>query len=114
MANTVELYSTKSFTIYKELSFKDQSLDIEKAKVVATTELLRVLPTWTSKQVKIRKGTHQYDAEVLSWPTVKSFIKSGVIKVISADYEREFNVPKDKPKTLKKSSSLEALVPDEN
>ena len=116
MAQKVELYSQKSFTVYKELSFKDQSLDIEKAKVVNTTELIRVLPTWGNHKVKIKKGAHSYDADVLSWPTVRSFIKSGMIKVISADYDKEFGVQKQTKtaKTPTKGQSLESLVPDEN
>lgn len=114
MANKIELYSSKTFTVYKELSFVDKSLDIEKAKVVNTGELIRVLPTWTSKKAKIKKGTHQYDAEVLTWPTIRSFIKSGTIKVISGDYEKEFNVPAPKKSKTSKSESLESLVPKED
>jgi hypothetical protein len=113
MSKQVELYSDKSFTVYKELSFVDKSLDIEKAKVIATTELIRILPTWTSKSVKIRKGTHAYAEEVLSWPTIKQFIKQRVIKVISGDYEEDSVDPKPQKivKPTKEHQSLEDLVP---
>jgi hypothetical protein len=114
MSNKVELFSTKTFTVYKELSFVDKSLDIEKAKIVNTGELIRVLPTWTSVKAKIKKGTHQYDVEVLSWPTVRGFIKQGIIKVISGDYEKEFNVAPEKKTKVTKGQSLESLVPEEN
>lgn len=116
MANKVELYSSKTFSVYKELSFKDQSLDIEKSKIVNTAELIRVLPTWHTTRVKIRKGTFQYDADVLNWPTVRGFIKQGIIKVISGNYEEEFktNSLKEKAKKGAKSQSLESLVPDED
>jgi len=114
MASKVELYSSKTFTVYKELSFVDKSLDIEKAKVVNTGELIRVLPTWASKKTKIKKGTHLYEAEVLTWPTVRGFIKQGIIKVISGDYQKEFNVPEPKKAKASKGQSLESLVPEEN
>lgn len=114
MANKVELYSSKTFTVYKELSFVDKSLDIEKAKVVNTGELIRVLPTWQSKKVKIRKGTYQYESDILKWPTVRGFIKQGIIKVISGDYEKEFNVQQPKKTKAPKTQSLESLVPEEN
>lgn len=113
MSKQVELYSAKSFTIYKDLTFVDKSLDIEKAKVIATTELIRILPTWTSKNVRIRKGTHMYDADVLNWPTIKQFIKQRLIKVISGDFEEESVEPKLQKvtKTTKEHQSLEDLVP---
>lgn len=110
----VELYSSQTFSVYKELSFVDKSLDIEKAKVVNTTELIRVLPTWQSTRVKIRKGTHLYEADILTWPTVRGFIKQGTIKVISGDYDKEYlTKPAPKPKASKQQS-LESLVPEEN
>lgn len=115
MANKIELYSQKTFTVYKDLSFKDQSLDIEKSKVVNTSELIRVLPTWQSTKVQIRKGTHQYDADVLNWPTVRSFIRSGAVKLISSNFEDDFATTQPKKtKTAIKGQSLESLVPDEN
>lgn len=110
----VELYSSQNFSVYKELSFVDKSLDIEKAKVVNTTELIRVLPTWQSTRVKIRKGTHMYDADILTWPTVRGFIKQGTIKVISGDYDAEFNKPQPKKPRATKQQSLESLVPEDN
>jgi hypothetical protein len=114
MSTQIELYCDKTFTVYKDLTFKDQSLDIEKSKVVNTTELIRVLPTWTSTKVKIRKGTHAYDAEVLTWPTIRQFIKQRVIKVISGDFnDDEPTEPRvAKPtKTAKAQQALEDLVP---
>ena len=114
MANKVELYSSKTFTVYKELSFVDKSLDIKEAKVVNTGELIRVLPTWTSKKVKIRKGTFAYDGDVLNWPTVRGFIKQGIIKVISSDYNVELDAasPK-KPTKPVKGATLDSLVPND-
>jgi hypothetical protein len=110
----VELYCDRSFTVYKELTFVDKSLDIEKAKVVATTELIRVLPTWTSTQVKIRRGNHSYDAEILKWPTIKQFISQKVIRVISGDItedDEEQEVIKQ-PVKKQKTQSLEDLAPE--
>jgi len=113
MSNQVELFCDKTFTIYKDLTFVDKSLDIEKSKIVNTTELIRVLPTWQSTKVKIRKGTHAYPAEVLTWPTVKQFIKQRVIKVISGDFDEETPEPKvtKTTKAPKPQQSLEELVP---
>lgn len=114
MNTQVELYCDQTFTVYKDLTFKDQSLDIEKSKVVNTTELIRVLPTWTSTKVRIRKGTHAYDAEVLTWPTIRQFIKQRVIRVISGDFiDDEPTEPKaaKTTKTAKPQQSLEDLVP---
>jgi hypothetical protein len=110
----VELYCDRSFTVYKELTFVDKSLDIEKAKVVATTELIRVLPTWTSTQVKIKRGNHSYDAEILKWPTIKQFISQKVIRVISGDItedDEEQEVIKQ-PVKKQKTQSLEDLAPE--
>lgn len=80
------IFSTSTFNVYKELSFVDKSLDIEKAKVVATAQLIRVLPTFTTTNVKIRKGDHVYDETILTWPTIKQFIKQGVLRITSADH----------------------------
>ncbi len=114
MAKQIELYSSKTFTVYKELSFVDKSLDIEKSKIVNTSEMIRVLPTWTSKKAKIKRGTHSYDADVLTWPTVRSFIKAGTIKVISEDYEKEFTKPTKVSTKQTSKTSLESLVPEDN
>lgn len=114
MSTQVELYCDNTFTVYKDLTFKDQSLDIEKSKVVNTTELIRVLPTWTSTKVRIRKGTHAYDAEVLTWPTIRQFIKQRVIKVVSGDLpdlEPKTTKTTKTTKTSKAQQSLEDLVP---
>jgi hypothetical protein len=110
----VELYCDKSFTVYKELTFVDKSLDIEKAKVIATTELIRVLPTWTSNHVKIRKGSHLYDSDILKWPTIKQFISQRVIKLISGDIEDDEEQPEQVKVVAKKpkAQSLEDLVPE--
>ena len=114
MAKQVELFSKNTFNVYKELSFVDKSLDIEKAKVVATTELIRVLPTFTTNKIKIRKGTHFYDASIMEWPTIKSFIKQGVIRVLSAYQEDEPEKPSKKvaPKKVK-TQSLNDIVPED-
>lgn len=82
----VELFSSHAMRVYKELSFVDKSLDIEKAKIVATQQLMRVQPTFTSTVVKIKKGQGLYDAAILDWPTIKSFVKQGVIRILSPEY----------------------------
>lgn len=92
----IELYATATFNVYKELSFEDKSLDIEKAKVIATQNLIKVLPTFTMNVVKIRKGSHMYDESIIQWPTIKQFIKQGVIKPVGfklSDYEKKVEEP---------------------
>ena len=80
------IFSNTTFNVYKELSFVDKSLDIEKAKVVATAQLIRVLPTFTTNKVQVKKGDHSYDAKILDWPTIRQFIKQGVLRITSADH----------------------------
>jgi len=114
MSREVELFSKNTFNVYKELAFADKSLDIEKAKVMATQNLIKVMPTFTTNKVKIRKGTHFYDASVLKWPTIKAFIKQGVIRVLSSYQEEEpEKTPKKTIAKKVKAGSLGDLVPED-
>lgn len=107
--NKIELNSTNTFTVYKELSFADRSIDVTNAKIVAADNLLRVYPTFIETGVVIRRGTHKYDKEILGWSTIKSFIRKGIIRPINFNFEEELakleaaNEPskKEKKKALK-------------
>lgn len=39
---------------------------------------LNVAPLWTRTAVKIRKGKHQYPAEIADWPSVKVLEEKGI------------------------------------
>lgn len=76
---TIQLTSKTSFTVYKELTFIDKSIDLEKAKVVVSENLMKIQPDFINTGILIKKGTHSYDEKVMTYPTVRNFIKKGVI-----------------------------------
>lgn len=109
--NRIRLSSQAAFVVYKGLSFEDKSLDIEKAKIVSTAQLIRVLPTFTSTSVRIRKGTHSYDANILEWPTIRQFIKQGVIDPVGFSLDEYIN--KQEVKNVKQSKAKKDKDEDE-
>lgn len=114
--NKIELNSTNTFTVYKELSFADRSIDVTNAKIVAADNLLRVYPTFIETGVVIRRGTHKYDKEILGWSTIKAFIRKGIIRPINFNFEEELakleaeNAPK---KVKKKEDKVKEKVEEE-
>lgn len=102
MKKTVRLYSKRTFTVYKELSFIDKSVDVEKAKIIASDNLVRIAPDYLKTAVQIKEGSHSYKLEILEYPTVITFINKGVISVIDGtleDYLKEIEDSKKKPKS---------------
>lgn len=112
MQNKIEIYSPHTFNVYKELSFEDQSLDIEKAKIVNTQQLIRVLPTFTRNLVKIRQGSHKYNEDIIYWPTIRSLIKQGTIKLVGASINEyptaQEKAEEAKPEPKKRQKAVKA------
>lgn len=59
----------------------------------ANPNKLKVIPTWTRKEVKILKGFNWYPAKILEWNTVQALIKSGKINVgeVTTDINKKAN-----------------------
>lgn len=108
---SLKISTERNFTVIKELNYKDQSLDPEKSRS-ADGNYMRV-SVLNPVQISFRKGLHEYTDEdlqnrgegdtiesILTWTTIKSFIKKGIIVVatgiVSGDELEEKEVKKTK------------------
>lgn len=114
---SLRISTEKAFTVLKELRYVDQSLDPTKARA-GDGNYMKVA-VMDPMMITFKKGLHEYtdkdlvnnpDNEpiesILEWPTIRAFIKKGVIivatGVVGADEE-----PAPKASKTKKPLSFE-------
>lgn len=123
---SLRINAQRNFTVIKELNYKDQSLDPEKSRS-QDGNYLRIA-VLNPVQITFKTGLHEYkDSDlknagvdengnpetiesILKWPTIKSFIKKGILIVatgIIGSDDEEDTAP------VKKTKKPITFTPDE-
>lgn len=117
---SLRISAQRNFTVIKELNYKDQSLDPERSRS-ADGNYMRVA-VLDPVLINFKAGLHEYtDADlknagpddtiesILTWPTVKAFIKRGILIVATGIVAAD----DDEDKPVKKAKKPLAFTPEE-